>query len=203
MKDISRREFLVRSAVYGGGLWVTMNIARPRALAAAAASSEPTVLSREQWATVEAITARIIPTDDTPGALEAGCVNFIDKALAHEDSELGPRYVEGLEALDGCARARAEKRFVELPAAEQDALLAQLQDGTAAEWKASFSSVAFFDMVRVHTVFGFLADPKHGGNRDYAGWKAIGYPGAAHHRGGYTPAQMLGEQKVTPVWEDE
>jgi len=200
---VSRREFLLRSAAYGSSLWVAMNVARPRALAAAQASSEPAVLTGEQWKTVEAITARIIPTDDTPGALEAACVNFIDKALANEDSELRPRYVEGIEALEACARARAQKRFAELPATEQDALLTALQDGAAAEWKASLTSAEFFDMVRIHTIIGFLADPKHGGNRDYAGWKAIGYPGPAHHRGGYTPAQMIGEQKATAVWEDE
>ena len=203
MKSLSRREFLLRSAAYGSGLWVSMNIARPRAFAAATASSEPAVFSREQWATVEAIAARIIPSDDTLGALEAGCVNFIDKALANEDGELRPRYVEGLDALDACVRERTQKRFVDLPAPEQETLLAALQDGTAGEWKASFPSSEFFEMVRVHTIIGFLADPKHGGNRDYAGWKAIGYPGAAHHRGGYTPGQMMGEQSVTAVWDEE
>lgn len=148
------------------------------------------------------MTAQIIPTDDAPGgAIEAGCVNFIDKALANEDTELRPLYVEGLAALDACARARGAQPFAELGGA--DPLLIALQDGAGTQWKASFASPQFFEMVRVHTIFGFLADPAHGGNRDYAGWKAVGYPGAAHHRGGYTAAQMIGEQTIVAVWEDE
>jgi gluconate 2-dehydrogenase gamma chain len=201
---LSRRQFLARSAAYGGALWVSLSIARPRALAAAAASSEPAVLTPSQWSTLEAIAARIIPSDATPGALEAGCVNFIDKALAHEDAEMRPLYSEGLDAIDACAHARHGKTFAELSDADRDALLIALQDGACPEWSAKASSHDFFELVRVHTVMGFLADPVHGGNRDYAGWKLVGYPGASHHRGGYTPAQMIGEdQKIATVWEPE
>jgi gluconate 2-dehydrogenase gamma chain len=203
MKAISRREFIVRGAAYGSALWLSLGLARPRALAAAQASREPVVLSPDEWKTLEAMTARIIPTDDAPGALEAGCVNFIDKALANEDSALRPDYVAGLAAVDACARARHTKSFAELSSEEQDALLVALQDGTASEWGASISSQSFFELVRTYTVMGFVSDPVHGGNRDYAGWKTLGYPGASHHRGGYTPAQMVGAEKLVAVWEDE
>ena len=203
MEKISRRQFIARGAAYGGALWLSLNVPRPRALAAAQASRERAVLSAEQWKTLEAMTARIIPNDETPGALEAGCVNFIDKALAHEDSAMRPSYVEGLASVDACARARHAKPFAELTPGEQDGLLVALQDGAAGEWSASLSSPDFFEMVRAHTVMGFLSDPEHGGNRDYTGWKALGYPGASHHRGGYTPAQMLGTEKILAVWEDE
>lgn len=33
----------------------------------------------------------------------------------------------------------------------------------------------FFEMVRVHTIMGFLADPDYGGNRGEVGWKLIGF----------------------------
>jgi Gluconate 2-dehydrogenase subunit 3 len=49
--------------------------------------------------TLEALTARIIPTDREPGAKEANCVNFIDKTLVHEDAAALPLYRGGL-ALD-------------------------------------------------------------------------------------------------------
>lgn len=45
--------------------------------AAHAQSLEPAA-----WATVEAATARLIPTDDLPGAREANVVGFIDRQLA-------------------------------------------------------------------------------------------------------------------------
>ena len=96
-----------------------------------------------------------------------------------------------------------QKSFAELDASAQDAFLTGLQDGAFVEWQASVPSAEFFDVVRIHTAMGFLSDPVHGGNRDYVGWKVMGYPGPAPHRGGYTPAQMLGEQKIVAVWEDE
>jgi hypothetical protein len=49
--------------------------------------------------------------------------------------------------------------------------------GALPEWHASVPSAQFFEVVRVHTVIGFIADPVHGGNRDYTGWKLRGYPG--------------------------
>jgi gluconate 2-dehydrogenase gamma chain len=203
VSKLSRREFIARSAAYGGALWLSLSMPRPRALAAAQASTEPAVLLPGQWKTLAAMSARILPPDDAPGAVEAGCVNFIDKALANEDAAMRPDYTQGLEAVDHCARARHAKSFAELTAAEQDALLVALQDGAAPEWTASMSAADFFELVRVYTVMGFLADPEHGGNRDYAGWKLLGYPGASHHRGGYTPAQMIGEEKIVAVWEED
>jgi gluconate 2-dehydrogenase gamma chain len=37
---------------------------------------------------------------------------------------------------------------------------------------------AFFNIIRTHTMEGLFADPIYGGNRDFAGWRAVGYPGA-------------------------
>jgi gluconate 2-dehydrogenase gamma chain len=36
---------------------------------------------------------------------------------------------------------------------------------------------SFFGLVRAHTMEGLFADPIYGGNRDFAGWRAVGYPG--------------------------
>src|SRR5436305_8308554 len=38
-----------------------------------------------QWATIEAAMARIIPSDDMPGAREAGAINFLDRYLSGLD----------------------------------------------------------------------------------------------------------------------
>lgn len=199
---ITRRDFLLQSALYGGTLWAAVNLPRPRALAAAVASSKPVVLSDAEWKLVEAITARIIPTDDEPGAVEAGVVNFVDKALANEDKALAPVYKSGLVGVEAVAKRRFAKPFVELGAAEQDEILAALEGGKAAGWpKGPVGSAAFFTAVCAHSVFGFLCDPVYGGNRDYAGWKVVGYPGRQHHRGGYTKEQMIGKEPIVPVWK--
>lgn len=199
---ITRRDFLLQSALYGGALWATLNVPRPRALAAAAASTKPVVLTAEQWTLVEAIAARIIPTDDEPGATEAGVVNFVDKALANEDKALVPVYAAGLAGVDAVAKKRFQKAFVALGPDDQDQVLAALESGKAEGWpKGAVGATDFFTAVRAHTVFGFLCDPAYGGNRDYAGWKVVGYPGRQHHRGGYTPDQMMGKEPIVPAWK--
>ncbi|MCZ6674612.1 MAG: hypothetical protein O7C75_16915 [Verrucomicrobia bacterium] len=46
-----------------------------------------------------------------------------------------------------------------------------------------------------------MGSHEDGGNRDYAGWKVVGYPGPRHQAGGYTPGQMVGEEPIRPIWE--
>lgn len=204
MSDLSRRQLLAGGCWLGGSLVVGLGLPRPRALAAAAASSEPLVLSAAEWATVEAISVRLVPTDHERGAKEAGCVNFIDKALAHEDAALRPLYAAGLRRTDAVARAMAGAPFRELAPDRQDAVLRALEDGKATVWPAgSPSSQDFFAQIRTHTLWGFLADPAHGGNRDHAGWRVLGYPGGRHRYGGYTPAAMAGEAQVDAVWGEK
>ena len=55
-------------------------------------------LNEHQARTVEAITARIIPTDDTPGAVEAGCVFYIDNLLASHQGLPWTAYTDGPHA---------------------------------------------------------------------------------------------------------
>ena len=173
----------------------------PRAIEAAERSNEPTVFSPSEWRTVEAITGRIIPTDHGPGAIEAACVNFIDKALAHEDAELRPIYSHGVRGIDAVSGKAFGKTFVQLEPEQQDRILTGLEDGTSEGWPAGGATPAeFFATVRLHTVWAFLADPKYGGNRDYAGWKTLGYAGSRHQRGGYTADQMLGRTPIEAAW---
>jgi gluconate 2-dehydrogenase gamma chain len=205
MSPLSRREFFLQSAFYGSSLWVLLNTPRPRALEAAQGSTRRAVLSEAEWKTVEAITGRIIPTDHEPGAIEAGCVNFIDKALAHEDAALAPVYRAGLAGVDAVSIRRFAKPFTELAAEQQDEVLAALESGNADGWPAGSELPAprFFEALRAHTIIGFLADPKYGGNRGYAGWKVTGYPGGGHHLGGYSPPQMMGKEKIKTAWGEE
>ena len=204
-KPINRREFVRRGSLYGAGILIGLNTPRPKAAQAAAESVEPAILTKHEWETLDALTGRIIPADEDPGAREANCVNFIDKALAHEDAAALPLYQGGLAALDGVAMARFETRFVGLESAQRDEILAALERGTAKEWALSkeLPSPMFFETVRVHTIVGFLADPSYGGNRDFSGWKVAGYPGPRHRRGGYTPEQVEGQAPIVPVWDLE
>ena len=199
---LSRRGFIEKSVIYSGGLLSFINLPRPKTWAAVEASGDPLTFTQEQWQAVEAITGRILPTDEDPGAIEANCVNFIDKALANEDQGQKSIYDTGLPGLDSVCRARFQKSFIDLSEAEQDDILASLESDTAEGWPAdSGSSAAFFATIRAHTLTGFLADPKYGGNHNYEGWKLLGYPGPRHHAGGFTPEQMLGKTSIQSVWE--
>src|SRR5262249_7473858 len=127
---VSRRDVLVQGTIYGSALWLFMTLPRPRAAAAAQASTARATLSEARWTAAQALTARTTPTDDARGAVEAGCVNFIDKALAHEDAKLLPLYAAGLAGVDAAAKARAGKPFVGLAPDDQDEVLAALESGT-------------------------------------------------------------------------
>ncbi len=57
----------------------------------------PSFLSADELQTLRAVTARIIPTDDQPGALEAGAANYIDRmlAVAPDESSAGMVFAGG------------------------------------------------------------------------------------------------------------
>ncbi len=197
-RPLSRRAFLAGTT----GLWISVALPRPRTAAAAAASAAPSTLTTAEWRCVEAITMRILPTDDTPGAREAGCVNFIDKALAAEDADALPAYRAALSALDRDCRERFALPFAELGTEIQDAVLVELETGRIERWQADGAQPeAFFATIRMHTILGFLLDPRHGGNRDYVGWKTIGWPGPVHALGGADADQLAGRRRVVPIWE--
>src|ERR1700721_2864649 len=102
VSDLSRRSFLLRA---GGGAsalllsahWPAMVGAAERARAAAHSATPPKLLffSPEQAKQIDAITSRIIPTDDLPGAHEAGVVYFIDQALTTFAIDDQKTYQEG------------------------------------------------------------------------------------------------------------
>ena len=89
MNEFSRRRFLSHAgrgitAVWAAAHWPQMLAAATHARQAAAQSPGAykfEFFTPEQAVEVEAIAARIIPTDDTPGAREAGVIYFIDRAL--------------------------------------------------------------------------------------------------------------------------
>jgi gluconate 2-dehydrogenase gamma chain len=140
-----------------------------------AAPAKLTFFSPADAAEIEAVAAQIIPTDDTPGAREAGTIYFIDRALATFEKAQQNRYTQGLQEL----HAKTAELFP--GAAKFSALTSaqQIQVLTAIE------KTPFFTLVRQHTLVGFLADPIHGGNRDGIGWKHIGFEGGFNHKPPY------------------
>jgi Gluconate 2-dehydrogenase subunit 3 len=135
-------------------------------------------LNDEDAATVAAFAERLMPgAPGKPGATEAGVLNYIDLALAGAYSDLQDFYRRGLSSLDAFCRGTHKARFVELDGPRQDAVIAALEQGKATEFSWP-SAQAFFNTLRTHTMEGMFADPVYGGNKDFAGWMLIGFPGA-------------------------
>jgi gluconate 2-dehydrogenase gamma chain len=148
----------------------------------------------ENAATVAAFAERLMPgAPGKPGARDANVVNYIDLALAGAYADQQDFYRRGLAQLDAyCAKAHG-KPFAKLSAAQQDEVIGALEQGKAGEFTFP-TAQAFFNTLRTHTMEGMFADPVYGGNKDFAGWKLVGFPGAQLF---YTPADMASRQAFT------
>lgn len=132
-------------------------------------------LTAAQAETLDAICARLIPNDaNGPGAAEARAGRYIDRQLAGALSGFKPDYDAGLAQLDAYSQRTYGTPFTGLTAAQQDAVLTNMQAGTATGFSGSRT---FFTLLRDHTIQGTFCDPFHGGNASFVGWDLIGYPG--------------------------
>jgi hypothetical protein len=126
--------------------------------------------------TLEAIVARLIPTDENgPGATEARAAHYIDRALTGALRGSRDAYAANLAAIDSYAQATKGAAFAKLPAVEQDAVLTDMEKNIAVGFTPN--AATFFALVRAHTIQGTFCDPYYGGNADFVGWDLIGYPG--------------------------
>ncbi len=91
-----------------------------------ASAPELKVLTRAQYATVEALVDAIIPTDErSPGAKDARVADYIDLLLSEQD-EAKQGWLDGLAALDAEATTRFQAPFARLGAAQIEALLTDI-----------------------------------------------------------------------------
>jgi gluconate 2-dehydrogenase gamma chain len=151
----------------------------------------------------------LIPADElSPSGSDCGVVDFIERQLGTAWGEgaglyrdgpvlqgkpeygyqlaLTPRELlkAGIAAADAWSRDTRGRDFANLSDADRIAALKAFEEGTA-----QFSGVPakdFFEALLALAMEGFFADPIHGGNRDCASWKMIGYPGQpANYRDSY------------------
>lgn len=206
----ARRHFLQQIGGVAGAAW--LNAQWPAIVAAAqhahdaVKSSTPSsfsVLTAEQAKEVAAIVARIIPTDEDPGATEAGVVYFIDHALETFASEDRAAYEAGLKKVN-LLTGEMFPGMVQFSAAsteQQDKVLLEVSSNPRLSPRGrrqlpTGTDGDFFSIIWGHTMMGFLADPEAGGNRDYLGWKAIGRDPA------HTFSPPFGEyDKNYPGWQ--
>jgi gluconate 2-dehydrogenase gamma chain len=198
-----RRGFLKTIALVPVGALPLMR--NPRAAETVNTGTPRVFLTAAETAFLEAAVSRLIPADDLgPGAKEAGVPVFIDRQLAGPYGRAETWYMQGpwrdgapeqgyqlklspaqlyraaIGAVDEhCRRSFEGKTFSQLDAAAQDKVLHGLEKGEIELQGAS--AAEFFTMLWANTQEGFLADPMYGGNRDFAGWKLIGFPGPRYN----------------------
>jgi hypothetical protein len=92
---------------------------------------KPSVFTAAQNATVIALTERIIPATDTPGAKEAGVNRYMDLFLRDGPASERSRFLSGLAWLDKYAVKQNGQPFAALTTDQQNAILQQLDAGGA------------------------------------------------------------------------
>jgi hypothetical protein len=153
--DVSRRQ-LIQSAAF-------VPLA---ALVSSAQQSSQTALTPVQMKTLVAFIDRLIPSDELgPGAVESGAQIYIDRALAGPNASEKDTFVQGLESVDAYARRVHGAPLAELSAEKRDQVLNEMIENP------------FFMRARILTLEGMFSDPYYGGNKNFAGWDLIRYPG--------------------------
>jgi gluconate 2-dehydrogenase gamma chain len=139
---------------------------------------------------------------DGLGAREAAVLTYIDRAVAGYFRDLQGIYRQGLQRLNEHCRHAHSGFFADIPVSEQDRVLAELESESQSHAASGIAAGSegfpgldvdddllsrFFAIIRDHTIQGMFCDPMYGGNRDFVGWRLIGFPGAQWE---YTEEQM-------------
>lgn len=140
---------------------------------AASAQAAATVFSPAQRRILEAFIDRLIPKDENgPGAVECGVANYIDLCLADYLANEKTVFLEGLAGVNAYAMRTQGSAFADLLPEKRDAVLMAIDSNEPTNLRG------FFNRVRRLTLEGMFSDPSYGGNKNFAGWDLIRYPGA-------------------------
>lgn len=170
---VSRRAFLTSAGAVSGASLLRIGVPALATAAQAACTARDTAapfttLGEDEAADFAAIAARIIPTTDTPGAVEAGVIYFWDNVLGGTQA----RFLGDVRSFRDDINASAGVAFSELSESDQDAMLHMMEQDVR------------FEICRQLTIFGFFAMEKHGGNKGHVSWDLIGFKG---HHGAWLP----------------
>jgi len=119
-------------------------------------------------ADVTAIAAQIVPSDDGPGATEAGAMYFFDRALTTFAADQAADFRAGMAELS----KRREQMF------PGTASFAALTKDQQQQLLHTVETTDFFTLLKTLTVMAWLGSPEYGGNRKSVGWKYIGFDDA-------------------------
>ena len=212
-KGFGRRAFLKRavagSAAAAAG---TAGVVLPetpgvQAQATATTAAGYAFLNLDEAAFIEALVDHMVPADAlTPKGTDLGINVYIDRALAGAWGKGDRLYTQGpwkpglpsqgyqlpltpaqlfRAGIDGCnayCKKTYSKPFDRLNETQREAVLLGMS-GNKITFDNGLAVGAFWTALYQTVMEGMFADPIHGGNKNKAGWKLIGFPGAiAVHR---------------------
>ncbi len=159
---LTRRDALKRVALMLGAA-ITPSIlagalqAQTASAAADAVKAAPLHLTKAQFETAAALTERIIPRTDTPGARDVGVPAFIDLMVGgYMTPEEIALFTQGLADAEAASRQAHQRGFAQLSGAEQDRLLEQM--ATASQNKEK----TFFYQLKELTLVGYFTSEQVG-----------------------------------------
>jgi hypothetical protein len=184
---VDRRNFIANAATGLGAAWISANwpawlAASAHARSAAVSDAPPKFefFSEQQAIEVTAIASRIIPSDGSPGATEAGAVYFIDRVLMTIAVDARAIYREGLVQFqeDIHEMFPGIDKFSAASIAQRDQFLQSQDNPSTPRSRRNRSAPGarpFFETIRGHTIAAFLIDPEseYAGNRGGVGWQLI------------------------------
>lgn len=211
MKNITRRDLLRATAATGSVALVSWFVQSARGTEADSPAPVLTKKNSFSYLTaaeivfVDAALARLIPLDDLgPGAKEANVGYFIDQQLSGPFGRAESWYMQGpweqgkpeqgyqlkltpaqlyraaIKGIDDyCRQTYGNKIFANLDTATQDKVLHQLESGDIGLPDAPAKD--FFSILLDNVGEGYFSDPMYGGNRNFAGWNLIGFPGPRYN----------------------
>jgi gluconate 2-dehydrogenase gamma chain len=130
------------------------------------APSKPTFFQPEEFRAIEAMSERIIPRSDTPGAKDAGVALLIDKAIV-ADPTLTQPFRAGITDLNTVALTAYNERFADLTEEQQIAVMTPLS------LDVDSSLGKFFRMVKDMTVDAYYKT--EAGLKTELGWHGNTY----------------------------
>ena len=160
-QNIERREILRMMAVAAAAAPFTgfskWSFACGHAAAATAqvrpATYTPQFFTPPEYALLSRLTELIIPSDETPGAKEAGVAEFIDFLIAHDPSNQY-NFRKGLGWMNAHSGLKYGKPFLEITEPQQVDLLVPLAYSKKFR-EGEDEGRTFFNVLKEHTLMGF------------------------------------------------
>jgi len=126
----------------------------PLVPAQAGAPWAPVFFSSAENDAIVALSERIIPATETPGAQAAHVNQYIDWKLRDAEADEQQRFHDGLAWLDAVSRERFNRPFADLQSSQQDTVIARVAVAADAG-RDTEAGVAFFRAAKQRTVEGY------------------------------------------------